>query len=180
MTGRLKNSREFLNDGILSVGTSDFFSFKKIDKDERLVKSKIGVRSSKSEDKDIVHGFSILPSEIGPLLFTISKIGALYRMKNAIDNSGNTYFITDKNMGYLCLYCLCQKADHKRLNVHIMSQHVGPVKCKMCYKEQLDVQALSEHIKSCSYDCGVEGCTVKHKRLIEAQSHMRKYLKSIE
>ena len=49
MTGHLKNWREFLSDGILSVGTSDFCSFKKIDKDERLVKSKIGVHSSKKD-----------------------------------------------------------------------------------------------------------------------------------
>ena len=180
MSGALANWKEFHSENLVTVGTSDLFSFKKINNDERIVKSKVCMRSSKSEEKDLIYGYSLLQYENCLRFVTLSKNGALYRMKTKDDIFNNKYLLGDKNLGYLCVHCLCLKADNKRLDEHVSTQHLGPVKCKMCFVQKEDVFELKKHLKLCSYACGVEGCDVKHLRLVEAKSHMRKYLNSVK
>ena len=111
-------------------------------------------------------------------LVTLSKNGAFYTVRVEGTKTTDVSLVSGKLLGYSCVHCLHQIADHNQLRKHIAYQHCGPVKCKMCLEEMEDIQTLQKHAKLCSYPCGVEGCELKHKRVIEAQRHRRKFLKS--
>ena len=161
-----------------SVGLSDLFFLKKTEDNETiLVKSKIGMRMI-NEIKDLLLGYGMLDLGNKKSLVTLSKNGAFYTVRVEGTKTTDVSLVSGKLLGYSCVHCLHQIADHNQLRKHIAYQHCGPVKCKMCLEEMEDIQTLQKHAKLCSYPCGVEGCELKHKRVIEAQRHRRKFLKS--
>ena len=143
-----------------------------------LVRSKIIVRSGPKEDKDVIYGYSLLASDDVCVLVSFSRNGAIYKVIKRNSDSGGVELIPDKSMGYICGHCLAIVQDNHKLDWHVSSQHLGPVKCKMCKSDYEDTQQLNSHKKTCSFECGVEGCELKHKKLIDAQRHYKKYLKT--
>ena len=162
------------------MGTSDLFFIKNTSDTFVLVRSKIGVRASDSESKDLIYGSGIIKSTDRSLLITFSRNGALYRVKTYNHDTQCADLMPEKLMGYICGHCLTLLQDNHKLARHVSSQHLGPVKCKMCKAQFRDTQQLQMHVKMCSFPCGVEGCTEKHKMLIYAIRHKRKFLKSMK
>ena len=97
-----------------------------------------------------------------------------------IENDENVSVQAVRSLGYLCYHCLEKYLTITKVKSHISSQHVGPVNCKMCGVDCEDLRVMNNHIKLCSYTCGVEGCERVHKRLSEAISHKNKFLKSMK
>ena len=181
LTGPLSNWLEHNRAAtLITVGSSDLVYLKK-SKNQRmsLVKSKIGIRKSHSEDKDNLIGYAMLHSAEDDFFLTLSKNGAIYRIIINGSDPNDIELVTGKLLGYVCLHCLQQSWDSQKLDRHVSSQHFGPIKCKICQVDQEDVQALQKHTRVCFYPCGVEGCQLNHKRLIEAQRHKRKFLRNL-
>ena len=111
-----------------------------------LVRSKIGVRASDMEDRDLIYGSGIIRENNRCLLITFCRNGAIYRV-NYDTECGD--LVPEKMIGYICARCLTVLQDNHKLVRHVSSQHMGPVKCKMCKAEFLDTQQLQIHVKSC-------------------------------
>ena len=170
---------ENIYNDIISAGLSDLLFLKKTEDDETmLVISKIGMWMS-NEINDFLLGYAMLDLVCKwKILGNIVQEWSILHCKSGREKTTDVSLVSGKLLGYSCVHCLHQIADHNQLRKHIAYQHCGPVKCKMCLEEMEDIQTLQKHAKLCSYPCGVEGCELKHKRVIEAQRHRRKFLKS--
>ena len=112
------------------------------------------------------------------VLITVSKNGAVCPIRMEENDFACLSLTPGKLIGYICFLCLSKYHYNRHLKDHISSQHVGPVICDMCGRQQDDWHALKEHKKGCSVDCGVPGCTLAHKDRNQAINHKKKFTKS--
>ena len=140
-----------------------------------LLKAKIGIRSSSSESKEILAGFTNLTSSHNnSTIISLSKNGALHSLSPDVNSDVNSKIVTKKLEGYMCRHCFTLFPDISRLILHCATLHVGPVVCTKCNEMQCDVQQLKLHKTRCFYPCGVVGCELLHKRACDASAHRKK------
>ena len=147
---------------------------------EILDKPKIGKITTERQKKDKLVGIIYVKSDYTELLLSMSESGDLVRMEIERKDNSNLNLKTKKTFGYICRYCFAQFKDSTHLSRHVEKLHIGPVVCPMCSCPMSDVAELNTHKKTCSYDCGVPGCEMKHTRLEVALNHNKKYMKSLE
>ena len=183
LTGEITGWKEEKTKQLVTVGSSDLIQLKTVIENGKtvfiLVKSKVGIRSNTLVSKNFLSGHSYINQEGGLIIVTLSVNGAVYLHKYVQSDNGSKNINCEKILGYMCYHCITQYNDHTVMKRHIERQHLGPVICKMCGDNFEDLQELHIHQKCCSFKCKVPGCESSHKRLVEAQSHHKKYLKSL-
>ena len=116
VTGDLTKWTDFDDGQLITVGSQDLFYVKEINSLEgsvmtALLKAKIGIRTSSSELKDILAGFTKLISRNNNwVIISLSRNGALHSLSPEENSDMNTKIVTKKLEGYMCrhvsLFCL--------------------------------------------------------------------------
>ena len=165
----------------MTVGTQDIFVLHKRGQNEHcLDKIKFGKTSSTSQLREVISDTDCLQVSSENVFLSLSKHGAIYCFKVVESNSSSLEVLLKKQICFVCRHCFVLRSDFTKLKSHISKLHFGPVTCKMCDSEVSDVHSLKIHQADCSFSCGVVGCGLKHKKLREALSHKKAYLKSLK
>ena len=131
------------------------------------------------QERGQVIGTTLIITRFYQRLLTLSKDRALYThtLLDVMDETRG--MACDRLEGYLCRHCLSMFNGGQKCRQHVSRQHLGPVMCFMCGLEKEDLMQLIEHKKQCGFPCNVIGCSLKHKTSVSAETHRKKYLKSI-
>ena len=108
VTGDLTKWTDFDDGQLITVGSQDLFYVKEINSLEgsvmtALLKAKIGIRTSSSELKDILAGFTKLISRNNNwVIISLSRNGALHSLSPEENSDMNTKIVTKKLEDYMC------------------------------------------------------------------------------
>ena len=143
LTGELARWAEFYEGQLITVGSQDLFYIKEISSLEgsvmtALLKAKIGIRSSSSESKEILVGFTNLTSSHNKsTIISLSKNGALHFLSPDVNSDENSKIVTKKLKGH----CFTFFPDISRSILHCATLHVGPLVCTKCKEMQCDLSS---------------------------------------
>ena len=115
----------------------------------------------------------------GWTLLTLSKNGALHRLKQHEDDKFGLDLKADKLEWYICCHCLHIFRNIHNVREHSGNVHIGPARCSMCGAVKEDVLELRLHRQMCGYPCGVHGCNLHHKTMESAQHHLKQFNKTM-
>ena len=111
-------------------------------------------------------------------LILIKKNGAMHSLEQ-VNYSTSFKLISGKLEQYICRYCFSLFKQRQKVYEHIQRLHIGPAMCPLCSQLQEDISELKTHKSGCSFPCEVPECKLQHKTKKNAESHKKKYLKSI-
>ena len=164
---------------MVTVGSGELFHLQRVGGNgHHLTKAKLGMNSSSDERKGIPSSQAILKSNGDHVMVTLSQNGAVFPLRLEEIDFGCFSLTSKKLLGYVCLLCLSKHQNCNHLRDHFSSQHVGPVLCDRCGRQQADWLELKEHKLACFFDCGVPGCSLTHTLRSQAVSHHKKFMKA--
>ena len=139
LENRLQDWREDPKTGLVTVGSGELFHLQRVGVNgHRLTKAKLGMNSSSDERKGIPSSQAILKSNGDHVMVTLSQNGAVFPLRLEEIDFGCFSLTSKKLLGYVCLLCLSKHQNCNHLRDHFSSQHVGPVLCDRCGRQQAD------------------------------------------